>query len=162
MIKLIWAQTKSGVIGHNNKLPWSIPREMHHFRNTTLNHVVLMGRKTFESLNFKGLPKRMNYVLTKNPSKFKFLENSSLNFVDLQKITNIVRKYQNNENEDLYIIGGNSLFHLFWKEADDIIRTIIKKEYFGDTKIIEKDWTAFKMVNKIDESEFVVEYWTKK
>ena len=65
MFELIVACTPSGVIGNNNTIPWHIPEDLTHFRKITEGHIVIMGRKTFESLpNQIPLKKRYNIVLT--------------------------------------------------------------------------------------------------
>ena len=61
----IVAVSQNNVIGLKNKLPWHIPEDLKYFYNTTKNKVVIMGRKTFQSLG-KALPDRLNVVLTKN------------------------------------------------------------------------------------------------
>jgi len=62
--ELIVACTKDGIIGYNNKIPWHIPEDLKYFRNTTLNSIVIMGRKTFESLPNGYLKNRINIVIT--------------------------------------------------------------------------------------------------
>jgi dihydrofolate reductase len=68
-IVLIAALAKNRVIGRNNQLIWNLPEDMAHFRQLTAGHVVLMGRKTWESLppRFRPLPGRRNIVITRQP-----------------------------------------------------------------------------------------------
>ena len=63
-IDMIWAQDESGGIGKNGKLPWNISEDLQNFKKITLGHPIIMGRKTWESLPFKPLPKRRNIVLS--------------------------------------------------------------------------------------------------
>ena len=56
-LTLIVARARNGVIGHNNQLPWHLPEDLRHFRRQTTGHVVLMGRKTWESIG-RVLPGR--------------------------------------------------------------------------------------------------------
>ena len=65
-ISLIAAVAPGGIIGFENKMPWHLPRDLRYFKRTTLGHPIIMGRKTFESLNCKALPKRRNIVVTRN------------------------------------------------------------------------------------------------
>ena len=65
-VSLIWAMSRNGVIGRDNALPWHLPREMKHFMSTTRGHPVIMGRRTFESMDRRPLPKRANVVVTSN------------------------------------------------------------------------------------------------
>ena len=63
-IHLIWAQEKDGGIGINNDLPWHLSEDLKNFKKLTLSKPIIMGRKTWESLPFKPLPKRRNVVLS--------------------------------------------------------------------------------------------------
>ena len=64
-IKLICAVSKNNVIGNNNKLPWDISEDLKRFRELTSENIVVMGRKTYDSIG-RPLPKRENLVLSKN------------------------------------------------------------------------------------------------
>ena len=66
-LNLIFARARHGVIGHNNTLPWHLPEDLAHFKQTTLGQPVVMGRKTWESLppKFRPLPGRTNIVVTR-------------------------------------------------------------------------------------------------
>jgi dihydrofolate reductase len=63
---LIWAQSTSGVIGRGGGIPWQLPEDLAHFKELTMGHTVVMGRRTWESLpaKFRPLPGRKNVVLT--------------------------------------------------------------------------------------------------
>ncbi len=67
-LTLIAAVAKNGVIGNHNALPWHLPEDLKHFKALTLGQVVIMGRKTWESLpeRFRPLPDRLNIVVTRN------------------------------------------------------------------------------------------------
>ncbi|PPE04503.1 dihydrofolate reductase [Entomoplasma ellychniae] len=158
MIKLIWAQTKSGVIGKDAKLPWNIPEEMKHFKKTTINSSVLMGRKTFTSMNNKKLLNRINYVLTKNLDSYKDNQDG-LFFIN--NVDSLIEKYQTNE-KDLYVIGGNSVFSKMIDFADELIRTIIKDEYEGNVYMDEVNLTKFDKINIVEYKDFYIEYFTRR
>ncbi|WP_088313871.1 dihydrofolate reductase [Kineosporia sp. R_H_3] len=67
--KLVWAQSTNGVIGVGGTLPWHLPEDLKHFSRLTTGSVVVMGRRTWESLppRFRPLPGRTNVVLTRSP-----------------------------------------------------------------------------------------------
>ena len=69
-VSVIAALAKNRVIGIENRLPWRLPEDLAHFKALTLNHPILMGRKTFESLG-RPLPGRTNIVITRNPDYCK-------------------------------------------------------------------------------------------
>lgn len=64
---MIWGQTNAGVIGRAGEMPWHLPEDLAHFKETTLNTAVIMGRKTWDSLpeKFRPLPGRINIVITR-------------------------------------------------------------------------------------------------
>lgn len=65
-ITAIIAADKNGVIGRHNDIPWYLPEDLKYFKRTTLDHPIIMGRKTFKSIG-RPLPKRTNIVLTRDP-----------------------------------------------------------------------------------------------
>lgn len=157
MIKMIWAQTTEGVIGDQNHLPWRIPEEMAHFQNTTKNQIVLMGRRTFESLGSKPLKNRFNYVLTNNLADETNTEPlKNLCFID--NISAVVSTFANSRDKDLYIIGGNQVFQTFLPYTKQIIRTTIHHPYHGSLKIAPLDLSKFKVVKTVHKPEFKIEY----
>ncbi|WP_031543131.1 dihydrofolate reductase [Mesoplasma photuris] len=159
MISLIWAQTQKGVIGNKNSLPWSIPEEMKHFRATTLNSDILMGNKTFISMGQKPLPKRLNYVLSSNAKALSVNNKDNLIYID--DISDLIKKYKNNPDNKLYVIGGSQIFNLFFDHADEIIRTIIKEDYEGDVYIENFNYNKLSKVKQIDYDEFYIEYFER-
>ncbi|MBU3751682.1 MAG: dihydrofolate reductase [Mycobacterium sp.] len=68
-VALIWAQSTSGVIGRDGGIPWRVPEDLARFRELTVGHTVVMGRRTWESLpaRFRPLPGRRNVVVSRNP-----------------------------------------------------------------------------------------------
>ena len=66
-LKLIYARSRNGVIGRQGQLPWHLPADLAHFKQTTLGQAVVMGRKTWDSLpeRFRPLPGRTNIVITR-------------------------------------------------------------------------------------------------
>ena len=68
-IVAIWAQDEKGVIGKEDRLPWHLPAELKHFKETTLNHAILMGRVTFDGMGRRLLPGRETLILTRNPEE---------------------------------------------------------------------------------------------
>jgi len=67
MLSLCVAMDKNKLIGHNNALPWHLPADLKHFRTITMGKPIIMGRKTYESIN-RPLPGRKNIVLSRDPN----------------------------------------------------------------------------------------------
>jgi dihydrofolate reductase len=68
-ISAIAAMSQNRVIGKDNSLPWRIPEDLKYFKNTTMGHVLIMGRKSYESLG-KPLPGRINFVISRSVKDF--------------------------------------------------------------------------------------------
>lgn len=68
-VRLIVATSSRGIIGNGNDIPWKLKDDMKFFKETTTGGVVIMGRKTFESMGLKPLPKRYNIIITRDPAK---------------------------------------------------------------------------------------------
>lgn len=125
-IVAIWAEDKNGLIGVDGHLPWHLPAELAHFKETTLFSAILMGRKTFEGMNRRLLPNRESLVLTRNQE----LEFEGATFLHSREE---VLAWYKNQKKDLYIIGGADIFSSFKEDCDELCRTVIEGEFEGDT-----------------------------
>ena len=155
-IKLICAVSKNNVIGNNNKLPWSISEDLKRFRELTSENIIVMGRKTYDSIG-RPLPKRENLVLSKN-KKLK-IENAKV-FNTPQEILDFYHKRE--EEKDLFIIGGNYIYELFIEYCDYLLITFVDKEYTGDAFFPKIDWAEWELTNeerKSDDQENLTYYF---
>ena len=155
-IKLICAVSKNNVIGNNNKLPWSISEDLKRFRELTNENIIVMGRKTYDSIG-RPLPKRENLVLSKN-KKLK-IENAKV-FNTPQEILDFYHKRE--EEKDLFIIGGNYIYELFIEYCDYLLITFVDKEYTGDAYFPKIDWAEWELTNeerKSDDQENLTYYF---
>ena len=123
MIKAIVAMNHQRVIGINNQLPWHNKEDLHHFKETTLHQAVVMGRKTFESLK-KPLSHRTNYVLTTQA------DYSFPGIIVIHEIDSLLKQFQ--YEQDLYVIGGATLYELWLPYCQELIISYIEGEYEGD------------------------------
>ncbi|WMJ74447.1 dihydrofolate reductase [Cytophagaceae bacterium ABcell3] len=138
LISTIVAVSENNVIGKDNQLIWHLPKDLKHFRNTTLGHHVIMGRKTFESMG-KPLPGRFNIVVTRN-SNFK--PEGCIVTDSPEKALDIARKAGETE---AFIIGGSSLFNTYLDTADKLYLTEVKASFDGDVKIKDIDKSKYKV-----------------
>lgn len=140
-IVAIWAQDEEGVIGKENRLPWHLPAELQHFKETTLNHAILMGRVTFDGMGRRLLPKRETLILTRN------LEEKIDGVATFQDVQSVLDWYQAQE-KNLYIIGGKQIFQAFEPYLDEVIVTHIHARVEGDTYFPEElDLSLFETVS---------------
>jgi dihydrofolate reductase len=125
-IILIAAMTTDRVIGHNNTIPWHIPGEQTRFKEVTMGHSLIMGRKTWQSIGHP-LPGRQNIVLTGNR---EFQAPGCQVVYSLEQGLESARK---NSAKKVFIIGGEQIYRLALERADSLLLTIIDREYPGDT-----------------------------
>lgn len=128
-VSLIWAMAKNRVIGNHNTLPWHLPADLRHFRDTTTGHCIIMGRKNYESIG-RPLPNRNNIILTNNPS----FEAAGCIVVHC-----IEQALQQCREEEIFIIGGAEIYRLFLPLAQRLYITEIDAEADGDTFFPEYD-----------------------
>ena len=135
---IIAAIARNRVIGNNGKLPWHIPEDLARFKQLTTGHVVIMGRRTFDSLE-NPLPNRTNIVIT-------------------SRVINGVKSYPSlafalqalkNEKE-VFVIGGGRLYAEALKFADELRLTLVDRDVAGDTyfppyrEILQKNFRMIK------------------
>lgn len=114
------------VIGSNNQLPWHIPEDLAFFKATTLGQTIVMGRKTFESIGSKPLPKRLNIVISKTLNT----QNPPPGVIIVQNIHELANYPTQGE---IFIIGGATLYEATLKNCKNLYITHIKGHYEGDT-----------------------------
>lgn len=123
MISLIAAVGKNNELGLDNHLIFNIPGDLKFFRNTTLGKTVIMGRKTYESIG-KPLPKRINIVVSNS-----LKETDGITIINSFK--EVLEKYLNSE-EEVFIIGGESLYNYFINYAQNIYLTKVYANAVAD------------------------------
>lgn len=118
---LIAAIRKNRELGVNNSLIWHIKEDMKFFKDTTINHPIVMGRKTFDSLP-KLLPNRTHIILSRTNAKISpnvITLNSVQEFINLSK----------NIADDFYVIGGGAIYQEFMPYATKMLLTEIDESY---------------------------------
>ena len=139
-ISLIAAVAPGGIIGFENKMPWHLPRDLRYFKRTTLGHPIIMGRKTFESINCKALPKRRNIVVTRNR---KYTAPGCEIVYSLNEAINL-----SGNVKKIFIIGGGQLYTSAISLADEIHLTQIEnKNQTGELFELFKGDTFFPKIN---------------
>ena len=126
MLSIIVAKGKNNIIGKENKLLWTLPADMQRFRELTDGHVIIMGRKTFESLG-KILPNRKHIVFTQNPD-FKVDDEN----VEVVHSMLEIKEYIDNDEEN-FVIGGAMIYSLTMPHVTKMYVTEINKDFDGDT-----------------------------
>lgn len=132
-IGLIYSQSSNGYIGKDGKLLFSIPEDMKRFKALTEGSIVIMGRKTWESLpeKFRPLPNRMNFVLSRDKN-FSAQGPATFTFDSLDLALTGAGSFSLDPN--IWIIGGESLYNEGLKYATVVEQTFVTKEFEGDAK----------------------------
>ena len=106
-LALIWAQSTSGVIGRDGGIPWQLPEDMARFKELTMGHTVVMGRRTWESLpaRFRPLPGRRTVVLTRNPH---YRADGAEIIASVDEVLGM---------PNTWVIGGAEIYHLLMPAA---------------------------------------------
>lgn len=157
-ILIIAAIAKNRVIGHNGKIPWYIREELQHFKAVTLGNPVIMGRRTFESLQ-KPLKGRLNVVITRDPSYQTSYEEVKVTH-NLEQALNICKA---EKAEKAFIIGGGEIYRQALEISDEMVLSIVDQEPEGDTYFPEIDMNKWEKVSEDDHALFrVVRYIRRK
>ncbi|MEK7116078.1 MAG: dihydrofolate reductase [Patescibacteria group bacterium] len=129
MLTLIAAISRDHVIGHGGKLPWHVPEDIKHFKELTTGHVVVMGRKTWESIpkKYRPLPNRTNVVVTRQ-QEYRVPE-GVLVFSSIDEALNNVGAREANT---VFIIGGAEIYHQTIDRADRLEITHVNQDVDGD------------------------------
>ena len=139
-IKIISALSSNFVIGNDGKIPWFIKGELKRFKDLTLNHNVVMGRKTYDSIG-KILEQRNNIIISKNSSLIIKDAKVVSSFEDALTVCDT--------SKDIFIIGGSKIYEIALSYSEYLILTIIHKKFKGDTFFPKYDLSRWKLVNEI-------------
>lgn len=154
-------------IGRNNDLMWHLPADMKFFRETTTGHIVVMGRKNWDSIpeKFRPLPNRENVVLTRNE---QFTAENTTVFHSLESCLN---RFGGEEEKIVFIIGGGEIYRqaIALDCVDEMYITHVDAVYGADTFFPEFDedkWSIREILkwNKDEKNEanFKVKHYIKK
>ena len=141
-VSMIAAVGKNLELGKNNNLIWHFKEDMKFFKDTTMGHTVVMGRKTFESLP-KALPGRKNIVISSN---------AEYQAQGATVVTSVDEALQIADNEEIFVIGGGKIYAEFLPYADKLYLTEIYAE-------CEDADTYFPQFNKSEYIKEIINYY---
>lgn len=142
MLTLIAAISSNNCIGKNGELPWHIPEDLAHFKSLTNGHTVLMGRKTWESIpeKYRPLPGRKNIVISRSTA---YEVPPGVEVFD-----SIEHALEAHSDDDVYIIGGASMYEATIGIADALEITHVDREVDGDTFFPDIDMSVWHEVSR--------------
>lgn len=147
---IIAAVAENGAIGKDGDIPWDIPEDMKHFKEKTIDHPIIMGRKTFQSFpeSVRPLPGRTNIVLTK--SGFKREDESVKIANSLEEAYRVAEEI----DEKAFVIGGASVYEEALEDADKMVLTEVHRVVEGDTFFPEWDENRWAETSRDDHDGF--------
>jgi dihydrofolate reductase len=159
MVSFVVAQANNRVIGKSNELPWYLPADLKHFKELTSGHMVVMGRKTYESIINrlgKPLPNRQNVVITAN---------RDYSAPGCRLVGSVEEALKLGRKDEVFVIGGASVYKEALPFAGRIYMTKVKANIEGDTffpKLKTVDWTpvARELHAPDDKNEYSYEFIT--
>lgn len=154
-ITLVAAIAQNNCIGENGKLPWNIKEDMEHFKNITMGHIVLMGRKTWESIpkKFRPLPQRKNIVITRQ-------ENYIVS-EDVEVYSTLEAALEKYKDQNIMVIGGAEIYKQIFSKADVLEITHVHQPVEGDAFFPEIDKNIWQENKREDFEKFSFVTYTK-
>jgi dihydrofolate reductase len=140
MLSIIAAVAQNNIIGKNNKLVWHMPADLRYFKNTTMGHTMIMGRKTFESFG-KPLPGRRSIVVTRQKDwHYEGVEATH----SLEEAIELAPK-----DQEVFIVGGAEIYRQALPLCNKMHLTVIHHDFEGDTAFPAVDFSEWELVSDI-------------
>ncbi len=135
-ITIIVAKSNNGIIGKDGDLPWRLPEDLKRFKRLTTGNIVVMGRKTYDSIG-RPLPNRKNIVISRN---------TSLKIEGVEVEYDLINVLKRNQEENVYVIGGGQIYVDALPFTEKLEVTEVDVELVGDTSFPEIDSSQWKEI----------------
>ncbi|HKX52961.1 MAG TPA: dihydrofolate reductase [Nitrosospira sp.] len=140
-LSVLAAMAQNRVIGHNNAIPWRLPHDLKHFKELTMGHPIIMGRKTYESIG-RLLPGRTSIIITRQPA---YEVPGALVVRSIGEALSLCSQAKSEEGEqfaavdECFVIGGADIFQQMLPLCDRLYLTEIRGDFEGDAYFPEFD-----------------------
>ncbi|MDE7263149.1 MAG: dihydrofolate reductase [Anaeroplasmataceae bacterium] len=140
MIQLIWAMTEEQVIGKENRIPWHIKEDLLYYKEKTKGQAVLMGEATYHSLKgyYKNRPLPYGKIYVASLDSSFAIEDG----IVIQDVTSFLKETR----EDLWVVGGATIYKLSLPYADQLYISWIKEKYDGDVYFPPLDLNSYQLI----------------
>lgn len=136
MIAIVVAIAENNVIGKDNQLIWHLPADLRHFKQKTMGHPMIMGRKTFESIG-KPLPGRTTIIVTRQE------DYKAEGCIVVNSVEEAIAKGKELDSEQVSIVGGAEIYKQALPYVDTLYLTEVHHTFDGDAYLMElnyEDW----------------------
>ncbi|HAZ00531.1 MAG: dihydrofolate reductase [Puniceicoccaceae bacterium] len=148
--KAIAAMSENRVIGNSGDIPWHLPKDFKWFKKTTMGAILVMGRKTYESIG-RPLPGRDTYVLSRQPREIPGVHS----FTDLEALDHL------KTDQTIWIAGGGEVYKQMLHKCSELYLTRVHRTVEGDAFFPEFE-DRFKLDSIIEkDGDFTIERWVK-
>jgi dihydrofolate reductase len=137
-LSIIVAVAENGVIGRGGKLPWQLSDDLRHFKQLTLGHTAIMGRRTWESIG-RPLPERRMVVVSRQP------DYAALGCQVVADLGAAIKIAQQAGDDEAFVIGGAEMYRLALPLAERIYLTRVHADVEGDTYFPELDLAGWQL-----------------
>jgi len=131
-MNLIVAFNRKNVIGLNNTIPWHIPEDLKEFKILTNNQIIVMGRKTFDSLPNGPLKNRIHVIIT-NQTEYYNKSNEGIHYCNFEQSFSLLNKLTSETQKEVFIIGGSQIYRQFFNYCTKFYITLVENDENGDT-----------------------------
>lgn len=152
---LVAAVADNGVIGRDGDMPWHLPEDLQHFKETTMGHPVVMGRKTYESIarQLDGpLPGRHSVVLTSRDLDVPDGAETAASIAEAVEASETAAAEMGVET--VYVVGGATVYEQFLDRASRLVLTELDAAHEGDTRFPDWDRDAWVETDRDDRDGF--------
>lgn len=141
-VTLVAAVARNGVIGADGGIPWHLPGEQRRFKELTVGHVLVMGRRTYESIG-RPLPERTTVVVTRTP-RWEAGAEGVLTAPSVAEAIALARTL----DDEVFVVGGARVYAAALPLADRLELTHVDSEPEGDTFFPDVDWSEWREVDR--------------
>jgi dihydrofolate reductase len=149
--KAIAAMTENRVIGNKGQIPWHLPEDFKWFKRTTMGHILVMGRKTYESIG-RTLPGRKTFVLSRTQRKIEGVRT----IIDLSELKSLAT------DKTIWIAGGSEIYRQMLPLCSELFLTRVHRNVEGDTFFPEFKNSFYLADTVLKQPDFTIEHWLKK
>lgn len=156
MLSLVVAHDEQYLIGKDNWMPWNLPEDLKHFKKTTLNHNIIMGRTTFEAMK-KPLPKRHTFVITRD-------QNYTYEHEDVTVVHDFLSFLKECQTSEIvyFVCGGAQIYTQALPYVDEMWISLVDGQHTGDTYFPKYDPKDYVLMSKERKTGFTILHYRKK